>query len=81
MSRWILGNEWTGGKTSGKSHFDVTNFAPFSSVSYMAIGRSSRRLPISETIDRVFFLIDRWLSAQLPRQLASFFTIKLIRRK
>jgi SAM-dependent methyltransferase len=61
--------------------FDETGFAPFSSISYMATGGISRRFPIPLALYRMFFKADRWLSEHFSRQLASFFTIKLTRRK
>lgn len=60
--------------------FDAESFTPFSSVSYMATGGISRRLPIPVALYRILFRIDRKLSEHFPKLLASFFTIKLTRK-
>jgi SAM-dependent methyltransferase len=63
-----------------KYQFDERSFQSFSSISYMATGGISRRLPIPEWIYRLFFRVDLALSRVFPRVLASFFTIKLTRK-
>jgi SAM-dependent methyltransferase len=60
--------------------FDVKKFRPFSSLSYMATGGISRRLPIPTLIYRPFFHVDLWLSRVLPTIFASFFTLVLTRK-
>jgi SAM-dependent methyltransferase len=60
--------------------FDAQSFQPFSSISYMATGGISRRLPIPHFIYRALFPLDMALSRIFPKLLASFFTIKLIRK-
>jgi SAM-dependent methyltransferase len=60
--------------------FDADSFQPFSSISYMATGGISRRLPIPSLIYRVLFRLDMLLSRTFPKLLASFFTIKLTRK-
>lgn len=59
--------------------FDPESFQPFSSISYMATGGISRRLPIPGLIYRALFRLDLALSRMFPKLLASFFTIKLTR--
>lgn len=59
---------------------DEKNFPTFSSISYMATGGISRRLPIPGLIYRVLFRLDMILSSAFPRLFASFFTITLTRR-
>ncbi len=61
-------------------YFDEARFAPFSSLSYMATGGISHRLPIPGPLYRLGFRIDRWLTERFPNQLASFFTITLRRK-
>src|SRR5215471_14191640 len=56
-------------------HFEEENFRTFTSISYMATGGISRRLPIPDPIYRGLFRLDLTLSRMLPKLLASFFTI------
>jgi SAM-dependent methyltransferase len=60
--------------------FDAKRFRPFSSLSYMATGGISRRLPIPMSIYKPFFHADLWLSRALPTIFASFFTLILTRK-
>jgi SAM-dependent methyltransferase len=64
----------------GRFHFDEKNFQTFTSISYMATGGISRRLPIPGSIYRGLFRLDLALSRMLPKLLASFFTIELTRK-
>jgi SAM-dependent methyltransferase len=60
--------------------FDADSFQPFSSISYMATGGISRRLPIPSLVYRPLFRLDLLLSRTFSKLLASFFTIKLTRK-
>jgi hypothetical protein len=60
--------------------FEVRRFQPFSSISYMATGGISRRLPIPSLIYRALFRFDMMISRMLPKLFASFVTITLTRR-
>jgi SAM-dependent methyltransferase len=60
--------------------FDEDSFQPFSSISYMATGGISRRLPIPSLIYGALFRLDMLLSQAFPKLVASFFTIKLTRK-
>jgi SAM-dependent methyltransferase len=60
--------------------FEVREFQPFSSISYMATGGISRRLPIPPLIYRALFRLDMTISRMLPKLFASFVTITLTRR-
>jgi ubiquinone/menaquinone biosynthesis C-methylase UbiE len=64
----------------GRFQFDEKNFQTFTSISYMATGGISRRLPIPGPIYRGFFRLDLTLSRMLPKLLASFFTVELTRK-
>jgi SAM-dependent methyltransferase len=64
----------------GRFHFEEENFQTFTSISYMATGGISRRLRIPGPIYRGLFRLDLTLSRMLPKLLASFFTIELIRK-
>lgn len=59
--------------------FDADSFQPFTSISYMATGGISRRLPLPGWIYRALFRFDNAVSRIFPKLLASFFTIKLTR--
>jgi SAM-dependent methyltransferase len=63
-------------------NFDVATLStrPFSSLSYMATGGVSRRLPIPLFVYRASFSVDLVLSRYFPRLCASFFTLTLTRR-
>jgi hypothetical protein len=63
-----------------KFDFDETSFQPFSSISYMATGGISRRLPIPHFFYRAIFLLDVILSRIFSKLLASFFIITLTRK-
>lgn len=60
--------------------FDSATFRPFSSISYMATGGISRRIPLPSFLYRLLFHLDLTLSRRWPRQFASFFTIQLNRK-
>lgn len=60
--------------------FEANQFPVFSSLSYMATGGISRRLPIPHLIYRALFKIDLALSRMFPTLLASFFTIALTKK-
>jgi SAM-dependent methyltransferase len=60
--------------------FDEKNFEPFSSISYMATGGISRRLPIPRPLYHLLLPVDILLSRAFPRLLASFFIITLTRK-
>lgn len=60
--------------------FDDENMRPFSSLSYMATGGISRRIPISSSLYRLLFRLDLKLSRVFPKAFASFFTVLLTRR-
>ena len=60
--------------------FDERNAQPFSSISYMATGGISRRLPVPRSIYYPLFRIDMILSRAFPKLLASFFTVTLTRK-
>jgi SAM-dependent methyltransferase len=60
--------------------FEVREFQPFSSISYMATGGISRRVPIPPLIYRALFRLDMMISRMLPTLFASFVTITLTRR-
>jgi SAM-dependent methyltransferase len=63
-------------------NYDVANSSVrfFSSLSYMATGGISHKLPIPRWLFHAFFPIDLFLSQCFPRLCASFFTIVLSRR-
>jgi SAM-dependent methyltransferase len=63
-------------------NYDVANCSVrlFSSLSYMATGGISHKLPIPTWLYRAFFPMDLFLSRRFPRLCASFFTIVLSRR-
>lgn len=63
-----------------KFDFDEKGFQPFSSISYMATGGISRRLPIPRPIYRALFRWDMILSRAFPELLASFFILTLTRK-
>lgn len=67
-------------RLSERFSFQESNFRPFSSISYMATGGISRRIPIPEMIYRALFRFDMILSRALPGVFASFFTITLTRK-
>jgi len=52
----------------------------FSSVSYMATGGISRRLPIPNRLYKIFFRFDMAISRLFPKLAASFFILKLTKR-
>jgi ubiquinone/menaquinone biosynthesis C-methylase UbiE len=64
----------------GRFRFEEENFQTFTSISYMATGGISRRLWIPGPIYRGLFRLDLTLGRMLPKLLASFFTIELIRK-
>lgn len=61
--------------------FNSKKFRPFSSISYMATGGISRRIPIPGPTYRMLFYLDMTLSRAFPRLFASFFTIRLTRKE
>ena len=63
-------------------NYDVANGSVrfFSSMSYMATGGISHKLPVPAWLYRAFFAMDLLLSRCFPRLCASFFTIVLPRR-
>ncbi len=71
--------EWSA-RLRERFEFREEGFRPFSSLSYMMTGGISHRLPVPGPIFRIAFQIDRWLSDIFPKQLASFFTIRLLRK-
>ena len=60
--------------------FDLAAFRPFSSISYMATGGISHRLPLPSFLYRPLFHLDLFVSRFWPKLCASFFTIRLIRK-
>jgi SAM-dependent methyltransferase len=52
----------------------------FSSISYMATGGISHRIPIPALLYRLLFHVDLFLSRRFPKLFASFFTIRLTRK-
>jgi SAM-dependent methyltransferase len=60
-------------------HFNETTLRPFSSVSYMATGGISHRIPVPTPIYRALFHLDMLFSRAFPKVFASFFTITLTR--
>lgn len=76
---FIRNRDWSD-RLRGNFDFDCGTFEPFSSVSYMATGGISRRLPIPNPIFRLLFQLDRAFSRAFPKLFASFFTITLTRR-
>ncbi len=63
-------------------NFDVASLStrPFSSLSYMATGGISSRLPIPHFVYRRLFLVDLAISRRFPVFCAAFFTVTLTRR-
>src|SRR2546430_8695892 len=63
-------------------NFDLATLTvrPFSSLSYMATGGISRRLPIPHFLYPGFFVVDLALSRRFPDFCAAFFTATLTRR-
>jgi SAM-dependent methyltransferase len=63
-------------------NFDIATLSarPFSSLSYMATGGISRRLPIPHFVYRWLFLADIAISRRFPGFCAAFFTVALTRR-
>lgn len=57
--------------------FSPKSVACFSSLSYMATGGISRKLPIPGFLYKRLFKIDLWLANTFPRLLGSFFIMKL----
>ena len=60
--------------------FDQRAFQPFSSISYMATGGISHRLPLPASFYKLLFRVDMSLSRFLPKLFASFFIITLTRK-
>lgn len=60
--------------------FDPSAFRPFTAISYFLSGGISRRFPIPHIIYRMIFAVDLCLSRAFPRLVASFFTIRLVRK-
>jgi SAM-dependent methyltransferase len=60
--------------------FNEKSFPTFTSISYMATGGISRRLPIPRLMYNALFRLDMILSRAFPRLFASFFTITLTRK-
>lgn len=52
----------------------------FTSISYMAAGGISRRIPLPHFLYRPLFAADRFLASCFPQIFASYFTITLTRR-
>ena len=76
---FIRDSRWSD-RLRAKFDFDETSFQPFSSISYMATGGISHRLPIPRSIYRALFGLDMILSRAFPKLLASFFTVTLTRK-
>ncbi len=57
--------------------FSERSISFFSSLSYMATGGISRKLPIPNLLYKRFLSIDLYLARKFPGLLCSFFTIKL----
>ena len=79
---WLIfiGRSQWSDRLRAKFDFNEASFQPFSSISYMATGGISRRLPIPRSIYRILFRLDMVLSRTFPRLLASFFIITLSRK-
>ena len=79
---WLIfiGRPQWNDRLRAKFDFDETSFQPFSSISYMATGGISRRLPIPHFFYRALFRLDVILSRMFPKLLASFFIITLTRK-
>jgi hypothetical protein len=60
-----------------KYSFDPGNFGYYSSLSYMATGGISRRIPIPASVYRTMLKMDIRIAARFPTTMASFFIIYL----
>lgn len=77
---WLIFIKKPGWSIYLRENFDIESFQPYSSLSYMATGGISRRLPIPNSMYRVLFRLDMILGRAFPKLLASFFTITLTRK-
>ena len=79
---WLIFVKHPSWSDSLQAEFDSDKIVsrPFSSLTYMATGGISRRLPIPALIYRPLFYLDLALSRALPKVFASFFTVTLTRR-
>ena len=60
--------------------FDPSQFRPFTAFSYFLTGGISHRVPLPRAFYRPLFAADLWLSRLLPQIVASFYTIRLVRK-
>ena len=76
---FVRNPEWV---TPLHRHYDFAEdkCRPFSSLSYMATGGISRKIPLPQMLYRIFFYVDLFISRVFPRLTASFFTITLTRK-
>lgn len=72
----IFNGEWAD-QLKGTYSFSTKDCVYFSSISYMATGGISRRLPIPNGLYKVFFHFDLMISKIFPKFAASFFILKL----
>jgi len=64
-----------------KYSFDSSNFSYYSSLSYMASGGISRRIPIPAWIYRTMLAMDVRIADRFPSMMASFFIICLQKKQ
>lgn len=78
---WLIfrRQEWRN-RVAQHFEFEHGKFRPFTAVSYFLTGGISRRFPVPYVFYRAFFAVDLFLSRLFPRLLASFFTIRLVRK-
>ncbi len=77
---WLIFHGNRGWEASLQEVYNISPPAYFSSLSYMATGGISRRLPIPEFLYRPLFAADLAVSRLLPKLTASFFTIRMTRK-
>jgi SAM-dependent methyltransferase len=79
---WLMFVEHPSWVESLRAHyqFDERSLKPFSSLSYMATGGISHRIPLPGPIYQFLFHLDLIVSRTLPQLSASFFTISLTRK-
>jgi SAM-dependent methyltransferase len=76
---FIRHSHWSD-RLRAKFDLDETSLQPFTSISYMATGGISHRLPLPGLLYRALFRVDIVLSRTFPKLLASFFIITLTRK-
>lgn len=76
----FFSNKGWDGELKELYNFSREDAVHFSSLSYMATGGISRKLPIPGWLYKRIFILDRYLAKRFPKLFSSFFIIKLIRK-